>query len=104
MHTTTGASPPDGMATLLARWRADTPGCANRNHLNNAGSALPPATVVQATVDHLILESEMGGYEAADRAAGTVQAAYGGIARLLAAAGTLVIADPVATRVRSEAA
>ena len=28
----------------------------------------------------------------------------GGIARLLAAAGTLVIADPVATRVRSEAA
>lgn len=83
MHLTPRASA--GLETLLARWRDDTPGCAHRNHLNNAGSALPPRAVVQATVDHLQLESEIGGYEAADRAAGAIQAAYGGIARLLGA-------------------
>jgi selenocysteine lyase/cysteine desulfurase len=81
MHPTPRA--PAGLETLLARWRNDTPGCAHRNHLNNAGSALSPRAVVQATVDHLQLESEIGGYEAADRAAGAIQAAYGSIARLL---------------------
>jgi selenocysteine lyase/cysteine desulfurase len=83
MHLT--PRPSAGLETLLARWRDDTPGCAHRNHLNNAGSALPPRAVVQATVDHLQLESEIGGYEAADRASGTIQAAYGSIARLLGA-------------------
>ncbi|HEU4880743.1 MAG TPA: aminotransferase class V-fold PLP-dependent enzyme [Longimicrobium sp.] len=79
--------PPAGapIERLLARWRAGTPGCAHRNHLNNAGSALPHRAVVQATVNYLELESEIGGYEAADRSAGTIQAAYRSIARLLGA-------------------
>lgn len=28
------------MDPQIAQWRADTPGCAHRNHLNNAGAAL----------------------------------------------------------------
>lgn len=48
----------------LARWRADTPGCAHRNHLNNAGAGLMPATVVSAITAHARLEAEIGGYEA----------------------------------------
>jgi len=48
----------------LTQWRADTPGCAHRNHLNNAGAALMPTSVVDAIIDHIRLESEIGGYEA----------------------------------------
>ena len=50
----------------VAAWRADTPGCAHRNHLNNAGAALMPRPVIDAITDHVRLESEIGGYEAAD--------------------------------------
>ena len=55
------ADPPE-----LARWRADTPGCAHRVHLNNAGAALTPRVVHQAVATHLALEDELGGYEAAE--------------------------------------
>jgi selenocysteine lyase/cysteine desulfurase len=48
----------------LTRWRDDTPGCAHRNHLNNAGAALMPSPVIEAIEDHIHLESEIGGYEA----------------------------------------
>ncbi|HEY2376790.1 MAG TPA: aminotransferase class V-fold PLP-dependent enzyme [Gemmatimonadaceae bacterium] len=48
----------------LTRWRTDTPGCAHRNHLNNAGAALMPTPVIRAIDDHIRLESEIGGYEA----------------------------------------
>jgi len=60
----------------LAAWRADTPGCAHRNHLNNAGAALMPQPVIDAITEHVTLESEIGGYEAADtRADQEIQAA-----------------------------
>ena len=49
------ADPPD-----LARWRADTPGCESLVHLNNAGAALQPLPVRQATLGHLELEQEIG--------------------------------------------
>lgn len=70
----------------LERVRADTPGAARVIHFNNAGSALPPAPVLDAVVDHLRLEAEIGGYEAADRAQPRVERTYAAIARLLNAA------------------
>ncbi|MFD1542787.1 aminotransferase class V-fold PLP-dependent enzyme [Nonomuraea guangzhouensis] len=67
----------------LARARELTPGTANTVHLNNAGASLPSTPVLEATVGHLRLEGEIGGYEAAARAAERVEAAYGSAARLL---------------------
>ena len=78
--TTTTAAPGD-----LERWRADTPGCAERIHLNNAGAALPPAVVRDAVVEHLARESEIGGYEAADEAAERIQATYDAVAAFIGA-------------------
>jgi selenocysteine lyase/cysteine desulfurase len=69
----------------LARWRADTPGCAHAVHLNNAGAALMPAPVLDAQSRHLALEARMGGYEAADAAAGATGAAYAAVEALLGA-------------------
>lgn len=69
----------------LLHWRADTPGCAGRVHLNNAGAALMPQPVLDAVRGHLDLEAEIGGYEAEDAAAGAVREAYASVARLLGA-------------------
>jgi len=67
----------------LARWRADTPGCATRVHLNNAGASLMPAAVTDAMTAFLGRESLEGGYEAADAAAPEIAAAYDAIAGLV---------------------
>lgn len=72
--------------TDLDRWRADTPGCAQRIHLNNAGAALPPRVVLDAVTAHLRREAEVGGYEAADEAAEAVQQTYDALARLVGCA------------------
>jgi len=69
----------------VARARADTPGTASVAHLNNAGSALPPAPVLDAVIEHLRLEAEIGGYEAAADRAGRVEHTYEAIARLIGA-------------------
>ena len=45
--------------------RAATPGCATVAHLNNAGAALPTESTAGRQVDHLWLEAQRGGYEAA---------------------------------------
>ncbi|MSP89495.1 MAG: aminotransferase class V-fold PLP-dependent enzyme [Alphaproteobacteria bacterium] len=71
------------MTIDLARIRADTPGCANVVHLNNCGAALPPRPVLDRVIDHLRLESEIGGYEAADRAHDELVRLYASAARLL---------------------
>jgi Aminotransferase class-V len=63
--------------------RAETPGCSNRIHLNNAGASLVPRPVLDAMTGHLQLESEIGGYEAADAAAGRVAEYYTATAALL---------------------
>lgn len=53
-------------APAVAKWREDTPGCAKRIHLNNAGAAMVPRVVRQAVDQHLDLEDQLGGYEAAE--------------------------------------
>lgn len=65
--------------------RADTPGCANVAHLNNAGAALPPRPVIEAVAEHFALESTIGGYEAAERNAVAVERFYDAVARLIGA-------------------
>ncbi len=67
----------------LARARADTPGCANVAHFNNAGAALPPRPVIDALIGHLQREAEIGGYEAAAEADGRLEAVYDDLAELL---------------------
>ena len=71
------------MDDALRRWRADTPGCSHRTHLNNAGAALMPAPVLAATTEHLQLEATIGGYEAAEARAGAVEQVYADVARLV---------------------
>jgi selenocysteine lyase/cysteine desulfurase len=67
----------------LARLRADTPGVANRIHLNNCGAALMPLPVIAAIKDHIDLEAEIGGYEASDLKEKECEAVYDSVARLL---------------------
>lgn len=76
---------PTPVPAELARWRADTPGSAERIHLNNAGAALPPRPVLDAVVSHLAREAEIGGYEAADEAAERIQGTYDAVAALVGA-------------------
>jgi selenocysteine lyase/cysteine desulfurase len=70
----------------VAKARALTPGCERVLHLNHAGASLLPQPVLDAVVDHLRLESEIGGYEAADAAAERIEHTYDSVARLLGAA------------------
>jgi selenocysteine lyase/cysteine desulfurase len=67
----------------LAEWRAQTPGCTHRVHLNNAGAALMPAPVLAAMSEHLSLEAELGGYEAADMRAAAIEQTYANVAALI---------------------
>jgi cysteine desulfurase/selenocysteine lyase len=71
------------MTIDVARARADTPGCVEVAHFNNAGAALAPSVVTDAVIEHLRLEARIGGYEAASREAHRVAHAYEAIARLL---------------------
>ncbi|MBT5666460.1 MAG: aminotransferase class V-fold PLP-dependent enzyme [Rhodospirillaceae bacterium] len=63
--------------------RARTPGCANVAHFNNAGAALPSQAVTGAVIDHVRLESEIGGYEAAAVADDALENFYLATAALL---------------------
>lgn len=69
----------------VERARAVTPGAADRIHLNSAGAALMTQGVLDATIGHLRLEAEIGGYEAADAAADRFDAVYTSVARLIGA-------------------
>ncbi len=73
------------MTLDLERLRAETPGVANRIHLNNAGAGLMPAPVIAAIKDHLDLEAAIGGYEAEAREAARLEGVYDSIARLIGA-------------------
>ena len=73
------------MESKISQWRDDTPGCAHRIHLNNAGAALMPRPVLDACEGHLRLESEIGGYEAADSRSVEVSHVYEDVAELVGA-------------------
>lgn len=70
----------------IDRIRADTLAASRLAYLHNAGAALMPAPVVAAIKGHIDLETEIGGYAAADREAERLDAVYGSVARLLNAA------------------
>jgi cysteine desulfurase/selenocysteine lyase len=70
----------------VERVRRDTPGCARWAHFNNAGAALMPQPVTDTIVEHLRLESELGGYEAKAAVEDRLEAVYASAARLIGAA------------------
>ena len=82
----------------IGRLRAETPGCKNVVHFNYAGSALMPQPVIDVTIDHIKLEGEIGGYEAADAAETRVEAVYESVARLLNAKSVEIAVVENATR------
>ena len=67
----------------VARARAETPGCREVLHLNNAGASLMTTGTLEATVGHLRREAEIGGYEAADAHEAELERVYDAAARLL---------------------
>lgn len=72
-------------ADLVARLRAETPGCEGRVHFDNAGAGLMPRSVLDAIEEHLELEARIGGYQAADARANEIEACYGDVAALIGA-------------------
>lgn len=67
----------------IAALRAQTPGCANRVHLNNAGASLMAQPTLEAMAGHLRLEAEIGGYEAAEVAQDAIADTYEAVAELI---------------------
>ena len=82
----------------ILRARADTPGCAQVAHFNNAGAALPPSCVTDAVIDHLRREAAIGGYEAAAEAAPQIERAYAAVAALIGCASGEIAMIENATR------
>jgi cysteine desulfurase/selenocysteine lyase len=82
----------------VARVRADTPGCHDVVHLNNAGAALPTRPVLDTVIEHLELEARVGGYMAGDLVAERSTAVYASVASLLGAAPAEIALVENATR------
>jgi selenocysteine lyase/cysteine desulfurase len=70
----------------VERARAETPGCHDVVHLNNAGASLPTRAILDTVIEHLELEARVGGYAAGDVVADRSAAVYESVARLLGAA------------------
>ncbi len=71
------------MSFDVIRARAETPGCRQVIHWNNAGASLMPDPVLQAVTDHLRLEARIGGYEAAEEARASLERFYDAAAELI---------------------
>ena len=82
----------------IERLRTETSGCAEQVFFNNAGSSLPPRTVVDRVVEHLRLEQQMGGYEAAAQVGDELEQVYSSIATLLHAQPDEIALTESATR------
>lgn len=63
--------------------RADTPAVDNLIHFNNAGASLMPTPVTDAVLAHLMLETAIGGYEAADLQQESIEQVYDSVAALI---------------------
>lgn len=63
--------------------RAQTPGCSQRVHLNNAGAGLLSKRTVDTMIAHIRLESTVGGYEAAATMRGAIESTYENLAQLI---------------------
>lgn len=71
------------MGIDIAQARADTPGCEEQLHFNNAGASLSPTPVLNTVIAHLNREAEIGGYEAADEAEAGQEQFYAAAAQLV---------------------
>jgi selenocysteine lyase/cysteine desulfurase len=69
----------------VATLRRETPGCAARVNLDNAGAAFSPEPVLRAIRTHLDLEQTVGGYEATRVAGESIAAAYNAVGTLVGA-------------------
>ncbi len=66
-------------------FRKDTPGCNHVTHLNSAGASLMPQSVIDTIKNHIDLEGNIGGYEASDLRARSIESFYTQAAQLLKA-------------------
>jgi cysteine desulfurase / selenocysteine lyase len=82
----------------IEQLRADTAGCEQTIFFNNAGASLQPRPVVARVIEHLRLEEQIGGYEAADRVTGELEVLYGSVARLLHCSADEIALQENATR------
>jgi selenocysteine lyase/cysteine desulfurase len=64
------------LAIDIDRVRCETPGIAHSVHLLACGSALMPQPVVDAVVNHTLLEAQIGGYEAHARESEALDRVY----------------------------
>lgn len=78
-----GATNRDSSQLNVEALRADTPGCSEVIHFNNAGCALPPLPVLESVRRHFDLEARIGGYEAERMEWYAVERPYRAIAELL---------------------
>ncbi|MGH1517277.1 aminotransferase class V-fold PLP-dependent enzyme [Chryseobacterium sp. JK1] len=63
--------------------RQDTPGCSDKIFLNSAGSSLMPKSVVEAVVNYLYEEQQIGGYALAGRHSELIGSFYEEAAKLI---------------------
>ncbi|WP_338869478.1 aminotransferase class V-fold PLP-dependent enzyme [Spirosoma sp. SC4-14] len=87
----------------LATLRAETPGTQHVAHFNNAGASLMPQPIIDAITNHIALEAEMGGYEAAEARKEAIQDFYAATADLLNTTANHIAATSSATDAYSRA-
>jgi len=87
MQRESHASEPLGDGAIdLNQVRADTLAVNRQSFLHSAGSSLMPKPVVEAMIDHIRLEEQVGGYAAADQMQARLDSVYASVAALLNAA------------------
>ena len=65
--------------------RSETPGVAEVTHLLASGSGLMPGPVIDAVIEHTLLESRIGGYEAHAAQSEMLDGVYDDVAKLIGA-------------------